>query len=123
VVIQSHYDDIKSYVTKDGSIIRELMHPRVHGTLKMSLAEATVPEGSATALHVHRDSEEIYHITQGTGKMTLGDRVFSVTKGDTVRISPGFPHHIENTGQSDLIFLCCCCPAYSHEDSELLDSD
>ena len=35
-----HYRDIEPYVTKDGSEIRELMHPAVHGNEKQSLAEA-----------------------------------------------------------------------------------
>ena len=43
-------------MTKDGSEIRELMHPAVHGNRKQSLAEATVAAGTARrALHRHRE--------------------------------------------------------------------
>ncbi|RKX91216.1 MAG: hypothetical protein DRP84_11950 [Spirochaetes bacterium] len=58
----TEYGKIKPYVTKDGSIIRELMHPRLHGNKNLSLAEATVLVGKETVLHRHLNSEEIYYI-------------------------------------------------------------
>jgi mannose-6-phosphate isomerase-like protein (cupin superfamily) len=119
-MMRNRYQDIASYTTKDGSLIRELMHPQQHGNQKQSLAEAIVRPGDKTRLHRHRKTEELYHITQGTGRMTLGNEQFEVVVGDTVAIIPGTPHCIENIGQDDLHILCCCTPPYSHEDSELL---
>ncbi|MEA2038935.1 MAG: cupin domain-containing protein [Thermodesulfobacteriota bacterium] len=117
---KSEYEKIVPYETKDGSLIRELMHPEVHGNSTQSLAEATVPVGSRTFLHRHRKSEEIYHITQGTGLMSLDNDTFSVRTGDTVCIQPGTSHWIKNTGDAPLRILCCCAPPYSHDDTELL---
>jgi mannose-6-phosphate isomerase-like protein (cupin superfamily) len=114
------YELSTAYVTKDGSIIRELLHPDNADVRQQSLAEATVGAGEKTALHLHRDSEEIYHITSGRGDMTLGDRQFTVNTGDSIVIPPGTPHCIENTGQSLLTILCCCAPAYRHDDTDLL---
>ena len=108
------------YTTKDGSTIRELMHPLVHGNAAQSLAEATVPPGGMTALHRHARTEELYHVLEGRGRMTLGEREFDVAPGDTVLIAPGTPHRIGNPGHAELRFLCACAPAYSHEDTELL---
>ena len=119
----SHYEEIESFLTKDGSVIRELMHPERHGNALQSLAEAIVPVGAKTLLHQHHQTEEVYHITQGQGRMRLADRVFDVTAGDTICIVPGTPHNLENTGQEALVLLCCCAPAYSHEDTELLESE
>ncbi len=119
--ILTRYEEIEPYITKDGSIIRELMHPSVHGNSNQSLAEATVPVGGKTLLHKHCLTEEIYHITEGSGIMTLGSEKFEVKIGDTVCISPGTPHRIQNTGNTPLKILCCCAPAYSHEDTELLE--
>lgn len=118
---RTSYRDIRPYITKDGSQIRELMHPDLHGNRNQSLAEAMAPPGTATRLHRHRKTEELYHITGGTGWMILGDERFPVNVGDTVCIPPGTPHAIENTGDAALTMLCCCSPPYSHEDTELLD--
>jgi len=114
---KTEYEKIEPYTTKDGSIIRELMHPAVHGSSNQSLAEATVPAGGKTLLHKHRLTEEIYHITEGSGIMTLGPEEFKVRKGDSVCIAPGTPHRVRNTGKEPLKILCCCAPVYSHADT------
>ena len=118
--MKSTYAGAIPYVTKDGSEIRELMHPSVHGNRAQSLAEATVPPGAATTLHRHGVSEELYHFTRGSGLMTLGTETFAVSAGDTVCIPPGTPHRVRNTGDGPLTILCSCAPAYSHDDTELL---
>lgn len=120
MALRSARDEVAPYPTKDGSQIRELMHPTVHGNAAQSLAEATVPPGGATRLHRHRATEEIYHFMQGEGRMTLGAERFAVRAGDTVCIPPGTPHRVENTGSVALKILCACAPAYSHDDTELL---
>lgn len=116
------YHDIPAYVTKDGSEIRELLHPDHHGVQNQSLAEASIPPGSRTLLHRHRKTEEIYHVTAGSGRMTLGEETIEVNVGDSVLIPPGTPHCIEAQGNQVLRILCCCSPAYTHEDTELLQA-
>ena len=118
--MKTSYRDITPYVTKDGSEIRELMHPAVHGNAKQSLAEATVLPGCRTLLHRHRATEEIYYVVQGEGEMVLGDDRFRVSAGDTICIAPGTAHCIENTGEGALRILCACSPAYDHADTELV---
>lgn len=114
--------DIAPYITRDGSEIRELMHPGRHGNCKQSLAEAVVPAGTRTRLHRHRETEELYHITAGEGLLTLGGERVKVSPGDTALIPPGTPHCVEATGAEALHILCCCSPAYSHADTELLEA-
>lgn len=116
----TRYLEQTPFRTKDGSEIRELLHPSVHGNANQSLAEARVEPGATTALHRHLLSEEIYHVTAGEGLMTLGDQSFVVEPGDSICIAPGTAHRIRNAGSGVLVILCCCSPAYSHEDTELL---
>ncbi|AKB25887.1 Mannose-6-phosphate isomerase [Methanosarcina sp. MTP4] len=120
--LKTEYEKVEAYTTKDNSIIRELMHPAVHGNSKQSIAEATVPVGGETLLHKHTVAEEIYHITEGSGIITLGSEEFEVEVGGTICIPLGTPHRIRNTCEKELKILCCCAPAYSHEDTELLGS-
>jgi len=118
--MKTTYEKIQPYPTRDGSEIRELMHPDHHTSRHQSLAEAIIAPGQCTALHRHRRSEELYHITAGRGRMMLGPETFDVDPGDTICIPPGTPHCIQNTGDAPLHILCCCSPAYSHDDTELL---
>ena len=118
--MRSTYSNVKPYITKDGSEIRELMHPAVHGNQAQSLAEATVPPGAKTLSHRHTLTEEIYYFLYGRGQMTLGNEIFDVNEGDTIAIPPGTPHCVENTGDTPLKILCACTPAYAHDDTELL---
>lgn len=117
---RTRYAELPAYTTRDGSEIRELMHPAVHGNRLQSLAEATVAPGGRTLLHRHARTEELYHVSAGRGLMTLGEARFEVAVGDTVLIAPGTPHCIEAIGDEALRILCCCSPPYSHEDTELL---
>ena len=116
----THYADVSAFVTKDGSLIRELMHPSQHASQQQSLAEAIVQPGQRTALHRHFRSEELYHISAGQGRMTLGEDCFTVKPGDSICIAPGTPHCIENIGPGELRILCSCAPAYAHSDTEVL---
>ena len=121
--MKTEYNAVSPYLTKDGSQVRELMHPAqhaVHGNRTQSFAEATVMPGAKTQLHRHQVTEEIYHITQGAGSMTLGDKQFDVAVGDTVCIAPGTAHCIVCTSEFPLKILCACAPAYAHDDTELL---
>ncbi len=116
----SHYKNINAYITQDNSEIRELMHPDTQGNKLQSLAEAIVKPGEKTLLHRHIKSEELYFIMQGKGCLQLEQVIIPVAPGDTICIPPGSAHRIENTGDIELKILCCCSPAYSHEDTELL---
>ena len=121
LALRTRKQNIKSYTTRDGSEIRELMHPAVQGNQAQSLAEAIIQPSQRTHLHQHTQSEELYYITEGQGQMTLGTEYFFVTVGDTICIPPGTPHYIENTGTQALHILCMCSPPYSHADTKLLE--
>jgi mannose-6-phosphate isomerase-like protein (cupin superfamily) len=118
---KTDYASAEPYVTRDGSTIRELLHPDLHNNRAQSLAEARIGPGSTTLLHLHRESEEIYHVTGGEGVMFMDGERFPIKVGDSVCIPPGTPHRVKNTGADELVILCCCAPAYRHEDTELLE--
>lgn len=119
-MLRTRIAEVQPFTTKDGAEIRELLHPSAHGNKAQSLAEATVAPGQVTALHLHHRSEEVYHVLEGEGVVTVGHQEHGVREGDTVCIPPGTPHRIRNSGQGPLRVLCCCSPAYSHQDTELL---
>ena len=111
---------VASFTTKDGSEIRELLAHRNSCVRNQSLAEARLPAGTATMPHLHPRTEEIYYILQGQGEMILAHEKQHVVSGDAIAIPPGVPHQIINHTGEPLIFLCCCAPAYEHEDTVML---
>ena len=108
-----------AFITADGSSIRELAGVPTGNAANQSLAEATVPPGGETAAHYHRTSEEIYLFVSGTGTMRMDGEEAPVRAGDCVVIPPGAVHELRNRGAEPLVLLCCCAPAYSHEDTVL----
>ena len=115
-------NEMTPFTTKDGSEIRELLAHRNSAIRNQSLAEARVPVGGATQEHYHPRAEEIYYITHGTGKMRIEDECRDVKTGDAIAISPGQKHKLWNTGQEVLRLLCCCAPAYEHEDTVITEA-
>ncbi len=113
-------EEREPFITADGSEIRELAGIPSGNSVNQSLAEATVPPGGATIAHYHRRSEEIYLFTAGTGRMQLGDAQRPVRAGDCVVIAAGTVHKLW-AGEQPLVLLCCCSPAYSHQDTVLLE--
>lgn len=115
-------EELDSFVTLDGSSIRELAGPAWTAADNQSLAEASVPPGGETAAHYHRTTEELYYFTSGRGRMRLGGEEAEVSTGACVVIPPGTPHKLWNLSDSEpLVLLCCCAPAYSDEDTVMLE--
>ncbi len=109
--------NISSYVTKDGSRIWELFHPDSSPVAGFSVAEALVGPGEETVAHVHRRSQEVYYVLEGSGNMRLGDEALAVGPGDAILILPATRHNIKNTGAGALRILCICSPPYAHGDT------
>jgi len=103
------------FVTRDGSKIRSILDRANAPVRNQSLAEATVGAGGATQRHYHKLSEEFYFILEGAGTMEIDGETREVGAGDAILIPPGAWHTI--SAEKPLRFLCCCAPAYSHEDT------
>jgi mannose-6-phosphate isomerase-like protein (cupin superfamily) len=115
-------NEAPSFITKDGSEIRELLAHRNSVIRNQSLAEARVPVGASTQEHYHVQTEEIYYITQGAGRIRIAGETRDVKPGDAIAIPPGSKHKLWNTGNEPLRLLCCCAPAYEHDDTVITES-
>jgi len=115
-------NEVPSFITKDGSEIRELLAHRNSAIRNQSLAEARLPVGGSTQEHFHPKCEEIYYITHGAGRIRIEGRTREVGAGDAIAIPPGQKHKLWNTGNETLRLLCCCAPAYENDDTVITES-
>jgi mannose-6-phosphate isomerase-like protein (cupin superfamily) len=111
--------DCRKFIAGDGSILRELLHPdKADISIRYSLAHAKVKAGQRTKPH-KLTSSEVYYVIAGKGLMHIDQESFEVGPECAVYIPPDAVQYIENTGNSELEFLCIVDPAWKVEDEEV----
>ncbi len=115
------YVQILPFTTLDGSQIREWAGRVSAPAQNQSLAEATISFGGATTEHLHHASEELYLVTAGRGRLVIDGEERLIEPGDCASIPPGARHKLFNVGEEPLRIVCACAPAYSDEDTQLLE--
>ncbi len=110
----------KEFTAGDKTILRELLHPdKANLDLRYSLAHAELKPGLTSAPHKLKTSE-VYYILEGEGTIYIDNENAAVSSGQAVYIPPNSKQYIENTGKTDLKFLCIVDPAWQTEDEEVL---
>lgn len=67
------------------------------GARNFEIWRSSVPPGGATPVHVH-DTEEIFLVLRGKGKLLVGDQALEFEAPATVIAPAAVPHQIINTG-------------------------
>lgn len=111
----------KYFKTLDETFICELLHPDNENQLNMdfSMAYAILKPGESSKPHRMNSSLEVYYILTGTGLMHIENESATVKSGQAIHIPPKARQWIENTGDSDLKFLCLVSPPWKADDEEL----
>ncbi|MFH0938464.1 MAG: cupin domain-containing protein [Planctomycetota bacterium] len=67
--------------------------------------------GEAPPMHQHDDTEQIFYILKGHGRLEIGGekQQFAVASGNVVRIPPCKPHRIFCEGRRPLVYLAIDC--------------
>jgi mannose-6-phosphate isomerase-like protein (cupin superfamily) len=67
--------------------------------------------GEAPPLHQHHDTEQIFYILEGNGRLEIGPELtsFPVKPGEVVRIPPTTLHRIHCLGTTTLRYLAVDC--------------
>ncbi len=114
--------DCREFVAGDDSILRELLYPEKTALqIRYSLAHAKVEVGRMTKPH-KLQAAEVYYIIAGKGRMHIDEESLEVGPECAVYIPPQAMQYIENTGSSDLKFLCIVDPAWRKEDEDVFNS-
>lgn len=113
--------DRQEFLAGDHTRLREILHPAKHQlTLGYSLAHGTLGPGRRSKWHVLASSE-VYYFIAGQGRFMIDDQVVSVEPGTTLYVPPGGKQSLENTGNSEIEFLCVVEPAWKVEDEQVLE--
>ncbi len=100
---------LNEYLTLEGCFIAENFSDK-----DVSIARATVNPGISTMPHHLKGVQEIYLITSGQAKVTVGSlEPADLGVGDVVIIPPGMSQKITNIGKTDLVFYCICTPRFT----------
>ena len=113
--------ECREFVAGDHTVLRELMHPAKDGVaLGYSVAHGTLAAGKRSKRHI-LTSSEVYYFIAGQGRMTIDSEVRPVEAGSMVYVPPGGTQFLENTGASEIEFLCLVDPAWRIEDETVLE--
>ncbi|UCB45727.1 MAG: cupin domain-containing protein [Spirochaetota bacterium] len=113
-------DECEAFIAGDNTTIKEILHPYKEDLeIRYSLAHASLKEGKASIPHRLKTSE-VYYILNGKGVMHIDDESNEVSSNHSVYIPPNALQYIQNTGDSELTFLCIVDPAWREEDEEIL---
>lgn len=98
----------KRYVFK--THINEILLPREQAEILEAFLVIIEP-GKATPLHVHDDTEQLYHVISGRGHALFQhadgrQEEFDMGPEDVVHVPRNTKHRISCTGQEPLTYLC-----------------
>jgi mannose-6-phosphate isomerase-like protein (cupin superfamily) len=86
------------------------------GSRNMTVTWVDVPPGGEQRAHSHPDSEQVYVIVRGRGRMSVAGDVEEVKEGDLVFIPPATQHGIANDGSETLVYIAAASPPVSMEE-------
>jgi len=85
-------------------------------TISYKIKRIEVNPGQRLSYQYHNKRSEVWVIIQGEGTVILNDNKINYSKGDTIEISQGVKHRIENSGSEKTIFIEVQTGTYFGED-------
>ena len=118
---QIRNSEVKFIEGQKGSKIKQYFDPKnTSNGIKFSITQCILDPGKKSKKHKLRSSE-IYYILDGCGKLRIQEKIFNLEKDDSVFVPSNSEQFIENTGTSDLKFLCIVDPAWQIQDEMVLE--
>lgn len=98
-----------------GALSKALVRPETCGSRRIDHRISSYQPMAHVAEHVHQVQEQVYHVLEGVGLLTLDDRRVLMRPHDYVFVPPGVRHSFTNQGLTPLVFLVVTSPV---EDGE-----
>jgi len=115
--------DIPEFLAGDHTRLKEVLHPQNDNLdLGFSLAYAYLKIGEKSLPHRLAHSET-YFFLSGEGIIFIDDKKQNVVSNDIVFVPSNAEQYVENTGDSDLKFLCIVSPPWREEIEEVVNNE
>ena len=92
------------------ALSKAIVTPATVGSRFFDYRISSYEPGAHVESHVHAVQEQIYHVLDGEGLMTIAGKEHVVRRHDVIFLPPGVEHAIENSGLVDLVFLVITSP-------------
>ena len=103
-------DELGDYVLELGPEVKipgKVFLGQALGTTGSELSFQLFLPGTETGfLHTHKNHEELYFFLGGEGDFQVDGKVFPISEGSVVRVSPAGKRSVRNNGKAPLIMLC-----------------
>jgi quercetin dioxygenase-like cupin family protein len=98
-----------------GALSKALVRPETCGSRRIDHRISCYAPMARVAEHVHQVQEQVYHVLEGEGMLTLDDRRVLLRRHDYVFVPPGVRHGFTNNGLAPLVFLVVTSPVDDDE--------
>ena len=93
-----------------GALSKALVGPQTCGSRRIDHRISCYQPMAHVAEHVHQVQEQVYHVLEGEGLLTLDDKRVTLRRHDYVFVPPGVRHSFTNNGLVPLVFLVVTTP-------------
>jgi mannose-6-phosphate isomerase-like protein (cupin superfamily) len=98
-----------------GALSKALVRPENTASRLIDYRISCYQPMAHVAEHVHRVQEQVYHVIDGEGMLTLDDERRLMRRHDFAFIPPGVRHSFTNEGLVPLVFLVVTTPIDDNE--------
>jgi mannose-6-phosphate isomerase-like protein (cupin superfamily) len=108
-------DDAPTEHRGGGQVSHLLLAPGEFGARNLAVTWVECAPGSQQDLHAHPDSEQVYVIIAGRGRMIVGEERSEVSRGAAIFIPPRTDHAIRALGDELLVYVSATSPPFGAE--------
>jgi mannose-6-phosphate isomerase-like protein (cupin superfamily) len=100
-----------------GALSKALVRPETCGARRVDFRISCYQPMACVQEHVHRVQEQVYHVLEGEGMLTLDEKGVLMRRRDYVLVPPGVRHSSTNNGTVPLVFMVVTTPVEDEEDA------
>jgi mannose-6-phosphate isomerase-like protein (cupin superfamily) len=98
-----------------GALSKALVRPETCGSRRLDFRVSCYQPMAYVQEHVHQVQEQVYHVLEGVGMLTLDGKRVLMRKDDFVFVPPGVRHSFANNGTVPLVFFVVTTPVEDNE--------